>query len=199
MNKKKKNRSLKYFGIGALVLVVGVVAYRLFSKNENSNVSSNSNSNSNSYNEKYANGQSYAEWQSNKAKNFATLTVNECAFPAKYTADDITNIQLEDLFDNIIIPFDNGKHYDSATKKYKKFGYRTKNYTTTISEGNPVTGVYSIIYVPTGELLTNINADFYTKLLNRAKRIHAGGYSSEKDALLKALGEDVYYVSRVEV
>lgn len=201
MSKKKSNSKLKYFGIGALVIVAGVVVYRLFSNDKkttatNSNVSSNSNSNSN--NETYANGESYAEWQSNKNKNFATLTEHECAFP-NYQAEKIDNLDLKKLFDNIIIPFDDGENYDEKTKKYKKFGYRTKNYTPTVSKVNPVTGVYSIIYVPTGELIETIDSDFYTKLLNRATKIRPGGSFSEEEAIVKALGHKEYYISRVEV
>lgn len=201
MSKKKSNSKLKIFGIGALVIVAGVVAYRLFSNDKKTTATnSNANSNSNSNNETYANGQSFAEWQSNKNKTFATLTQQECAFP-KYQADKITNIELKQLFDNIIIPFDDGENYDPATKKYKKFGYRTKNYTPTVSKLNPVTNVYSIIYVPTGELIETLDNDFYIKLLNRASKIHPGGSFTEVDAMEKALGikNFEYFISRVEV
>ena len=200
MSKKKTNSKLKYFGIGALIIAVSFVAYRLFSGNKKTNsTNSNVNSNGNSNNkETYANGESYAEYQSNKNKNFATLTENECAFP-NYQAEKIDNLELKKLFDNIIIPFDDGENYDEKTKKYKKFGYRTKNYTPTISKVNPVTGVYSIIYVPTGELIETIDSDFYTKLLNRATKISPGGSISESEAIVKALGHKENYISRVEV
>ena len=176
---KKKSNVIRIVGIAALLLAAGFGIYNYVS-NKKSEKDTNSDSKENEKNEKNDNSDnsnsdnSNSEEKENKENtdNTTSDTVTppkpdwwQFAHPAK-SASAITNDELDILFDNIAIPW---------TSK-GDFGYITANGNNS-NYTKPVTDVISIIYIPTGEFVTDIDKDFYKSLLNNATQSR---YSMEK-------------------
>ena len=172
---KKKTNVIRIVGIAALLLAAGFGVYSYISnkkssKTTNSDNSENNDTNSgnseNNENNDNNDNSGNSENNDNNDNNDNSGKESDKVEPPKpqwyqfahpgVSASALSKEQIEVIFDNILIPF-------SSSGKY---GYITNNKSSSISSSNPVVDIVSVIYIPTGEIITDIDKAFYKDLLN---------------------------------